>query len=98
MSYRNAKLVSDDGPSAAGNSRTDSPAHRPWRNIRQTSILDFVNGVMRALDVDYRNMALREQLHEVVWSNGQASVHWRGATYTGRQLLDLYFRAQREAA
>lgn len=89
--------MSDDGPSA-GQPRANvgNPSYQAWRDIRNRSIIDFVNGVSKDLGAR-TNRKLREQLYDVVFSNGMTTVSWEGVSYTGPMLLDLYRSARREA-
>ena len=96
MSYRNEKLVSDDGPSKGGDRPTrGDPSYQVWRDIRERSVLGFVNDVSKALGAP-ADRGLRQELYEVVAANGLAFVRWEGTKYTGPMLLDLYRRSWRE--
>lgn len=87
--------VSDDGPSSEGMPISGSPSYQAWRDIRERSVVDFVNTVARSFDA-FMNRTLRKELYDVAFSNGLSVVRWNGVNYTGPLLLDLYRRTQQE--
>lgn len=86
--------MSDDGPSSEAVQRTD-PAYLAWREIRERSVIDFVNAIAGKFGALYSRQ-LRDQLYGAVFSNGDEPARWAGVTYTGLMLLDLYRTAMRE--
>ena len=93
--FESRKPVSVGASSADGRPTSGNPSYQVWRDIRERSLVGFVNDVSKALGGE-QNRALRQELYDVVFANGEAFLRWEGTKYTGPMLLDLYRRSWRD--